>query len=176
MDKTICGGIEMNCFKAFAEGFMAKIRVQSLSFISSKTISIQGEIHVLNICTDALSILGVPSDIPGACVKVTPSGECHIFVNEKFFSLSDETQKGIIAHEIGHIKLGHLKLPKRKLLWVMISRNFKKCPMEYDADFVGASIVGKDSFIESLKELRSFCVKYKSTQREISKRIDALMA
>lgn len=98
---------------------------------------------------------GIPARLPGACVYPTATkGEYLIFVNEKFTQMPVDFQVAVMAHEEGHIKLGHLE-NKAKLALNSFLRVFTEPRREYDADAYAYGIVG-DIYLDALAELHNY--------------------
>lgn len=165
----------MNYFK---EGYNAALRLRFTIFIPTEKIWIKEGLEVLvHISDDALLVIGVPPELPGCCVKASPTGEVLFCVNKCFMTLENADKRALLAHEIGHVQLGHMKLSKVRLLWTLLSRNFMRAKIEFDADRKAAQIIGKEALISALVELgRRFQLNNRgqATVREIEKRIEAL--
>lgn len=86
-----------------------------------------------------------------------------IGANADFFLLPLWVQEFLIAHELGHIDLGHvyenpdLDRSVYYLIWKTVD------PRERDADFFAANIVGVDMSIDAMLVVLEICKKVKAT-------------
>ena len=128
------------------------------------------ELHGLYIytCNDFVNIY-VGTKLPGAIVTKVQTLFFNVIeaviVNDKFWELDDDTQKAVLAHEEGHIKLGHLN---KNIGFETIKRMFKETKIEFEADEYAARKLGKEPIIKMLETMKSLGVK------RLGKRISAI--
>ena len=96
-----------------------------------------------------------------AVAGVTPSifgNEEKIYVDKIFLSLSENTKKFVVAHELGHLVNGHMKGSLVKLIMLNSFRGFV-CSLnpatqrEFEADRYALHFLSKEDCISALKEL-----------------------
>lgn len=106
----------------------------------------------------------------GSIASIYPTGD--VIVDNTFRLLCPATQRAILAHELGHIKLGHkanIFYPFKRMAYIFAG---KVLEMELEADVYAASIVGNKIMIETLEYLKYFIGPI--DKKEIDLRIKAL--
>jgi Zn-dependent protease with chaperone function len=83
----------------------------------------------------SLFALQEQKDLPAAVVKKI-KGEFVIVVNDAFMAEDKEVQNAIFAHEIGHIKCGHLDNPNPLNIFMRMAGADSAIQMELEADKV----------------------------------------
>ncbi len=95
-----------------------------------------------------------------------------IFSDEVLAGVSDEAMRAIVAHELAHVKLGHIDLKKGQLS----AEKIAEC--EKEADRLASSLVGKDAVVNMIRALdlvmKNNNLEKAWTRRAIADRIHAL--
>lgn len=101
--------------------------------------------------THGLRMLGIR--VAGACRSLL--GTYHIVVDDSFFTFDDVVQQGILAHEQGHLALGHIENLKENNIAerTRISRMGGVQDIELEADAYAVGIVGKANYLRTLNAL-----------------------
>ena len=105
--------------------------------------------------------------------EMKDTGKYQIFVDESFLSLDKDVQLAILAHEDGHIKLGHLENVGALNAYKRAIESLKGAQkIELEADAYAATVVGVDSMIKALEALMALDIPL--NKREIDYRIKTL--
>lgn len=156
----------------FTAGLIVQLstRISIRKQIKSKMVTVHG-VDIVH-CPSTLGYLGL--GIAGAVRFV--DGSKYIVVDDLFFTLDDRTQKGVLAHEEGHIALGHCDsitesntAERQQLMALGIVQ-----PIELEADAYGASKVGTADMVYTLRALSRIPGMNGKQKQEFQKRIFAL--
>lgn len=104
-------------------------------------------------------------------IALVINGTNEVYVDDNYRRLSNETQKAVLAHELGHYKLNHKAGNTYAIDRALAIFRNQVLPMELEADEYAASIVGTHSMIKALIELSSI---KGISKREIKLRIKNL--
>lgn len=104
-------------------------------------------------------------------VAMVINGTTEVYTDTHYRNMSTDTQRAILAHELGHYKHNHKAGTTYQLDRIKAIMNGRVLPMELEADAYACSIVGPNNYIKALKELAT--VKGVS-KKEIKLRIQAI--
>lgn len=153
--------LQLSCMK---ESFLTGANFQEPELIG--TTNLNGK-EIQLVCFDfALLCCGI---FPGAKVAKVNNNYI-IFVNTKWKNAPEYIKESILAHEIGHIELGHLETPtkERIILNVMRIFGFKSSTLiELEADEFAAQHGHGEGLTDLLKQL----VNQGLVQKELKQRI-----
>lgn len=107
-----------------------------------------------------------------ACTTPDSNGDCVIFTERSFHRLSSKTQKFIVCHEVGHIVNKNKGVPIIGELIRLAVSLYNVDSRELEADMYAANLLGVNSAIIALMELRDNLSGL--AKIEISRRIEAL--
>jgi hypothetical protein len=108
-------------------------------------------------------------DIPGALVSKI-GGEFMILVNDAFMAASKEERDAILAHELGHIKCGHLDNPNPLNMFKRMFGADSTIQMELEADKVAIEAGHMDGLSLVMDKIEEFYDMIGMGQKEIRER------
>lgn len=105
-----------------------------------------GELSVkVVLSNEAAAKYKIPAFIPCAFMDTDEDGNHFIVVTDGFYALTEQTQKCILTHELGHLSLGHMTdTPKDEMVM--------NAQIEAEADAWASYIVGKEEFEKAVYE------------------------
>lgn len=87
------------------------------------------------------------------CIALVVNGTTEVFTDNNFRRMSPETQKAVLAHELGHYKCGHKPGVLYQLDRLKAIVCNKVLDMELEADLYAAKLVGFKTYLKALHEL-----------------------
>lgn len=106
-------------------------------------------------------------------IAVVLNGTTDVYTDTRFRSMSANTQKAILAHEMGHYKCNHVAGFTYSFNRIKAILNGQVLPMELEADAYACSIVGSVNMVNALKELIPYV--HGIARKEVIYRIKAII-
>jgi hypothetical protein len=179
---TSKGGNKMrNIIRDFIDGvrFGAKLATGRVEFYGPVEVDTGIKTYYLYINDDYMKFaIGIMPDIPTAAtigvntstdVSIVAKGTAYV-CNNAFLSLDKHLQACIMAHEEGHVALGHLFDKDKKPIFIeTFLRKFKEHKHEFEADKYAYDLIG-ESYLDMLNWLGTI-----KGAKHIDERINSLI-
>lgn len=138
----------------------------------------------IQFCEPAFTVNGVQAWYAPETVKATGSaiavtlamidGSRSIAFDDRFLSMSNDAQRFVIEHELGHIKNNDVQKQGFKLLAYLIACRFGTPRIEVMADVRASEVVGMDSAVSGLRAIAAAAADIPGVKGQAYRRIVAL--
>lgn len=105
-------------------------------------------------------------------IAVVITGTTDVYTDARFRDMSADTQKAILAHEMGHYKCNHKPGLTYSFDRIKAILKGQVLPMELEADAYACSVVGSANVVNALKELIPYV--HGAARKEVIYRIKAI--